>query len=396
MTAICVSDIPQAASRRRWPEATDHLGFLDGLRGLAALFIVCHHSYALVELTGGSMPRNAQFLRYGHFIVSLFIMLSGYCLAMPLFSHGGLRGGWQGFLKRRARRILPPYYAAVGVSLIISLLAGSKIIPMTGYIAVTWQGLLSHLLLVNNVWGNASHTVFGDPTLSGVFWSTAVEWQISLVFPLLVWLWKRASPAVVVSLVGGIAYGIQHFCAGTVWVGLSAPYYLLFALGMLAATVVYSPRFAEWRPKLPWSTLCAASFAGFCWISVTLGFSALIGMMDKADLMFAPFGFLLLVAASRMGKLNRALSWKPLTLLGGFSYSLYLIHEPVLKVLFGSFVERRVDGLGGAAALWITLIAAGPLVVAACRVFYHFFEAPLLRKPSKAASAEPAAAGLRQ
>jgi len=379
--------------RKWWPEATDHLGFLDGLRGLAALFIVCHHSYALVELTGGILPRSAQFLRYGHFVVSLFIMLSGYCLAMPLFSHGGLRGGWKGFLKRRARRILPPYYAAVGISLIITLLAGNKVIPMTGYIALTWHGLLSHLLLVNNVWGNVSHTVFGDPELSGVFWSTAVEWQISLAFPLLVWLWKRTHPAVVVTLVGAIAYGVQHFCAGTVWMGLSAPYYLLFAIGMLAAAVVFSPRFAAWRPRLPWSTLCALSFAGFVAAALKLGLGALMSRMDISDLMFAPFCFLLLIAASRLGKLNRALAWKPLALVGGFSYSLYLIHEPVLKVLFGGLFEKRVHMLGGTAALWLTVIIIGPLVVAACRVFFHFFEAPLLRRKAPvvaAISAEPA------
>lgn len=369
-----------AGRNRTWSAVTDRLDFLDGLRGLAALFIVCHHSYCLVELVGRTPPDGAQFLRYGHFVVSLFIMLSGYCLALPLLSSGGLRGGAWGFLKRRARRILPPYYAAVGVCLAISALVSRGLIGMTGFIPVTPAGLLSHLLLVNNVWGNTSHTVFGDPTLSGVFWSTAVEWQISLAFPFLAWLWKRFHPLAVVPAVGVLAYGVQHFTAGTVWVGLSAPYYLLFAVGMLAATVVYAPGCSALRRYIPWAALCAVCFAGFCVVAVHQGYDTLAARFDLADLLFAPFAFSLLVAASRLGKLQRVLSWKPITAVGGFSYSLYLLHEPVLKVIFGNWLERPVARFSGAVPLLITIAIAAPLSIIACRVFYQFCEKPWIRK----------------
>ena len=369
-----------------WPAATDRLDFLDGLRGLAALFIVCHHSYSLVELCGGALPRSVVFLRFGHFVVTLFIILSGYCLAMPLLKGGALRGGTLGFLKRRAIRILPPYYAAVGISLVISLLAGGGWIPMTGFIPVTAAGVASHLLLVNNIWGNTSHTVFGDPTLSGVFWSTAVEWQISLLFPVLAWLWRRFHPLAVAPVIGLLAYGVERAGAGTVWAGLSAPYYLMFAVGMLAATVVYAPWCARLRERAPWSFLCGVSFTGFCAVSVQQGYNNLSTMFGIADLLFAPFAFTLLIAASRFGELQRALSWKPITALGAFSYSIYLLHEPLLKVLFGAFFEHHVGTLGAAAALALTLVTLVPLTILASRLFYEWFEKPVIRQPSKAAT----------
>ena len=45
--------------------------------------------------------------------VPLFIVLSGSCLALPLLRDGGLPGGWRGFFRQRAWRILPVYFTAL-------------------------------------------------------------------------------------------------------------------------------------------------------------------------------------------------------------------------------------------------------------------------------------------
>ncbi len=98
------------------------LDYLDGLRGLAALYVVMHHAY--YGLTAeASLPPLAAHLTYwlylGRSAVDVFIVLSGYCLMLPIIRSGRLSGGSGGFLRRRARRILPPYYAALGVSLLV-------------------------------------------------------------------------------------------------------------------------------------------------------------------------------------------------------------------------------------------------------------------------------------
>ena len=63
------------------------LGYLDGLRGLAALYVVMHHS-AFAFYTASEMPHRLRLLlkplAYGHFSVDLFIVLSGYCLMLPV------------------------------------------------------------------------------------------------------------------------------------------------------------------------------------------------------------------------------------------------------------------------------------------------------------------------
>src|SRR5262245_54437637 len=100
--------------RRSASDSSPRLAFLDGLRGLAALYVVLHH--AALEVSGGSFSRGSNLvrglLRHGHFAVAVFIVLSGYCLMRPVAGDplGRLRGGMWGYLGRRARRILPPYF----------------------------------------------------------------------------------------------------------------------------------------------------------------------------------------------------------------------------------------------------------------------------------------------
>ena len=101
------------------------LDYLDGLRGLAALYIVLFHLsfrlWALVNpfphslLAKGVFLLNTLFLSYGHYAVPVFIVLSGYCLMLPVVRNGNgtLPKGFMDFMRRRARRILPPYYAAL-------------------------------------------------------------------------------------------------------------------------------------------------------------------------------------------------------------------------------------------------------------------------------------------
>src|SRR5205085_647811 len=99
---------------------TRHLAYLDGLRGLAALQVVLGHAAMQVHWGSLAKPRVIQAalgpMTFAREAVALFIVLSGFCLMLPVVRREGvLQGGaWQ-FFKRRARRILPPYYLALGV-----------------------------------------------------------------------------------------------------------------------------------------------------------------------------------------------------------------------------------------------------------------------------------------
>ena len=175
------------------------LHYLDGIRGLAALMVVMNHAQLQSNWHGGTtLAQRIQFnmlevFSNGRTAVAVFIVLSGYSLMIPVArsAEGSLRGGTLQYLRRRAIRILPPYYAALFIILILESLVpelSSNQIPQwqTALPFFTHGAILSHLLLVHN-WN--SHWLFKiDPPA----WTVATEWQIYFVFPLvLLPLWKR-------------------------------------------------------------------------------------------------------------------------------------------------------------------------------------------------------------
>jgi peptidoglycan/LPS O-acetylase OafA/YrhL len=96
---------------------------LDGIRGLAALYVVTCHIFlrAWPGYPGSNhAPFWAALLSHGRGGVAMFIVLSGFSLGL-----GPARSGWRlrsaaTFAHRRAWRILPPYWAALGFSLMMT------------------------------------------------------------------------------------------------------------------------------------------------------------------------------------------------------------------------------------------------------------------------------------
>jgi peptidoglycan/LPS O-acetylase OafA/YrhL len=82
----------------------------------------------------------------GHFAVTAFIVVSGFCLMLPVARAGRrLRGGTGVFLLRRFCRIAPPMYAAVLLAVLILQVPGQR--AAYGYAQVTARQLVAHGLL---------------------------------------------------------------------------------------------------------------------------------------------------------------------------------------------------------------------------------------------------------
>ena len=100
------------------------LAGLDGVRGLAALFVVVNHVFlrAFPGYPVDKAPFWAAWFIYGRFAVVVFIVLSGFSLALSPARHGWRLDGVSRFARRRAWRILPPYWAALAFSLAVAWL----------------------------------------------------------------------------------------------------------------------------------------------------------------------------------------------------------------------------------------------------------------------------------
>src|ERR1041385_1529951 len=63
-----------------------HLAYLDGLRGLAALYIVLYHAQSMLSGLPSKVDLGLSVITLGRFSVTIFIVLSGYCLMLPVAS----------------------------------------------------------------------------------------------------------------------------------------------------------------------------------------------------------------------------------------------------------------------------------------------------------------------
>lgn len=350
------------------------LAGLDGVRGLAALFVLLHHCW-LMSFPGypaNTGPGWTTWLLYGHFAVVVFIVLSGFSLAVS-----PARNDWQipslrRFAHRRAWRILPPYWAALAFSLIVAW----TLVPQP------FEGPPNGKSVV--VYGLLLQDVFGAPSPNGAFWSIAIEAQLYLVFPLMLLMLRRAGALAMLGAVAVPVVAIGLLAPEVSLVGellrLTPQFAFLFALGAVAAGVVNG----SWR-RLPLPLLTAVAAAPVLALIAVQGTEWTVARYYWIDLALGPAVALLLagIATGRPAPLVRVLDTRPLRSLGSFSYSLYLTHAPIVLVV-STFVVAPYVGRGLPTFL-VTLAVAVPLSLLFARLFAAVFEIPFQRYRSWAA-----------
>jgi peptidoglycan/LPS O-acetylase OafA/YrhL len=344
----------------------ERLRGLDGVRGLAALFVVVHHVFerAFPGYPADRAPFWAAPFIYGRFAVVVFIVLSGFSLALSPARDGWRLNGLRRFATRRARRILPAFWAA----LVFSVLVAWLLVPPPGEAAPGIRSIVVNGLLVQNL--------VAAPSPNRSFWSLAVEAQLYLVLPLLLVLVRRRGAPVMATAVTLVvaAIGIlgEHVPRVEVFVVQSPPdMAALFAVGVLAAGIVTA---GEARRSWPWPALVCVAAAPVLAVIGRQGSRWTLTHLLWVDLALGPaVGCLLAaLATGRPAALLRALEARPVRTLGLSSYSLYLTHGPIVVVAYELVVGPRLGH--GPGAFLATVALAVPLAVAFAWLFASVFE----------------------
>jgi peptidoglycan/LPS O-acetylase OafA/YrhL len=350
------------------------LAGLDGIRGLAALYVVVNHVFlrAFPGYPVDHAPFWAAWLIYGRFAVVVFIVLSGFSLALAPARHGWQLDGISQFARRRAWRILPAYWAALVFSLAVAWL----IVPQPGHGVPDFKSVVVNGLLVQNIVGARSP--------NAAFWSMAVEAQLYLLFPLLLLIIRRRSALVMVAAVTLVvaAVGIfgPHIAKVDTFVIQSPPdLAALFAVGVLSAGIVGA---SAARRSWPWGWLALAAAAP---VLATIWWEGSVWTLDHlfwVDIALGPAVACLLaaLAAGRPAPLLRTLDAKPTRNLGLSSYSLYLTHAPIVAIVYEKIVAGRVSQ--GVPAFLVSLAIVLPLTIVFARLFASAFEKPFLHRRS--------------
>ena len=368
-----------APAARAGPRRLDGV---DGLRALAALWVVLFHIRAF---SGADLGPLDLVVRSGSTGVSLFLVLSGFCLYLPVARGGAGSFSARRFLRRRAVRLLPAYYASLAVVLLVTALAARPLglTPVRGpEIAVQ---ALAHVTLTHSLFPSTFYA------LNGAYWSLGLEWELYLGLPLLVAGVRRYGLArtIAAAVAVNIAYrlGLQlasdlraltpGATLGTVVLPNVLPgRWAEFAFGMLAAELHVSGRIARWADRAGWAMLGI--------VALTLASLAAVGSPLEHLLFGADFLVLLCVVLAGSNWLARVISWRPLAAIGVMSYSLYLVHQPIVEALDHLLLRA------GAAPLtaFLAVVLLLPAIAAVAWVLFVTVERRTLRSPG-GAPAEP-------
>ncbi len=361
------------------------LEYLDGLRGVASLYVVMSH-LPLVFNTDlyssvGWLKAAVGWTKYGHTSVSIFIVLSGYCLMLPVArsSDNVISGGFWKYIVRRGRRIIPPYYAALVISLALLAIFSSQITTIHTYWStmrpVTAPVVLSHFLLIHN---------FSDDWITRIdapMWSVATEWQIYFLFPLILLpLMKKSTAAMLAAAVAISVAPMFLFRTGED----AQPWFtILFSLGMIGASVNFSSAktWSHIRTKISWGPIfaffvlssgCLIGYSsprsGLSWKFFLIQ-DTVIGIATMTFLVFATNS----VLANQRNALVKVFDSPKILFLGAISYSLYLLHVPIICLVD---IAIRSTGIRGNLGALCYLVLCPVAAVGGSYLFYLAFEKP--------------------
>jgi peptidoglycan/LPS O-acetylase OafA/YrhL len=350
---------------------------LDGLRGLAAVVVLFHHAlYTNADFPGapgaGHAPVGSAmwWISYtplklataGVVSVIVFFVLSGLVVTLPVVRRRGF--DWVAYFPRRVVRLMVP----VAASVVLAAAWVAAIPQVSPQPSGTW---LSSSSTPNFSWEyivKAIDLLGGDGQINNPLWSLRWELAFSLLLP----VFAIAALAVRKWWIGGLALA----CALT-WLGARAgsgelEYLPAFFVGAVIAVRLDVVRNAAARINTRW-------FRHPLWAGLTVGSALLLiapwlvgpGVGEIPELDPVLKGLVPLAAA---GLVVAALGWRPLRIvfesrplqfLGAISFSLYLVHVPI--ILFSTY-------LFAGQAWYVPLLFAIPFAVLVAVAFRWLIE----------------------
>jgi peptidoglycan/LPS O-acetylase OafA/YrhL len=389
---------------------------VEGVRAIAAASVLVYHCWRY-GAEGGSRAHlglvNRFVLPHLPLGVTLFFSLSGFLLYQP-FVAAALSGSpfpnLRAYLRNRALRILPAYWVilvAVGVLLPAALLHQSRDPQLALGRLVEDPGLA-----VRNATLTQGYSPSGLLTGIGPAWSLAVEVVFYLTLPLLGLLavvaarransssWRLLAglaPAGLLLVVGLSGRAVARFLvppAGGVapgwdWHAVIASSFWgkadLFSFGMALAVLYVGVRQGLVRLPGRWPLLAVAGAAATAVPTLLLVDRWLIDTTMYAYQLPTSLACTLLLGlvvlpdqAARFSPLLRVLTSRPLVAVGLASYSLFLWHEPLERLLHEGGLT--LDGTGG---FVVNLAVLGVLSGLLSALTYRYVERPALRRKTR-------------
>lgn len=353
-----------------------HLPALDGIRGLAIIWVVLHNTTDHLPPTLHGASHAFAFLVHPGWIgVQLFFALSGFLITETLLGTQNAVNYFPAFYARRALRILPLYYTVL-MALLIIVPELPRAPPLLR--ANLNQQLSLWLFIVN--WTQAAPYGFAH------FWSLAIEEQFYLFWPFIV---HRLSPrrliaaCIYISLAAIAARGIMIFSGASSWTVYTATTSRMdaLALGGAGACLLRVPGARAWLSSRLAEVNLAALMLFAIGIPATRAYNTdtIQGEIFGYTLLALCCATLVTTAAAadeeaKSTVLAQILRWPPLRSWGKYSYAIYIFHQLIHKLVGEPWLLSRFGSQPPADKVYLYSLTIGLVSFGAAFLSYHLLE----------------------
>src|SRR5947199_4447643 len=152
------------------------LSYADGVRGLAALWVVLFHASegGHIEHLRGALPNfiNVAVFDWGQLGVAVFFVLSGFVMAHTVRKYDFTPAFGGRFMLRRLARLTPPYYASI--IFVLTYAVGKAILTGQPVVSPSFSNIAAHVLYLQDI--------VAETPISVVYWTLCIEIQFYLAF----------------------------------------------------------------------------------------------------------------------------------------------------------------------------------------------------------------------
>lgn len=346
---------------------------LEGLRGIAALIVALYHLRIGAE--------HVSLIRNGYLFVDLFFVLSGFIMCAAYGQRLGSAEDLRVFLIRRIGRLFPLLiFSTIAFVLAANaIVLAKRILLEQGHAQMLSNpGMLEWLIpsaaeIIATITLTHSLGLFDDLILNTPSWSISVEFYAYVLFAALCLALPgraRLLSFALAALLGGVV---------TVWASATI-HQCLVQKGCMSVTYDFGfPRavFSFFLGALSYhASRRLPPLHGALQLASLVLLAAIFAVVDAlpgvAFVLPLVFSMLILSVCADQGPLSALLRPQPFQLLGLWSYSIYLMHMPLL--LFFENLARRFDG---PVAGLLVLISFVVVLLALSAWTYRYVEDPM-------------------
>lgn len=343
-------------SASAFADTKPHYNILDGLRGVAALAVVCFHIFEAFATS-----HVDQKINHGYLAVDFFFILSGFVMGYAYDDRWKTMSVWE-FFKRRIIRLHPMVLIGALIGAAMFYTQGCSVWDVSKIsIAALLFATLLNAFLIPATTGTEIRGVGEMYPLNGPSWSLFFEYIGNILYALFI---RRLPTKALSLLVGAAGTGLAIFAIwgpyGDICVGYSLTGDNVLG-GTLRLLFSFSAGLLMSRLFKPVKKIKGAFWIGGLAIVVLSAIPRIGGtehywMNGLYDTLCFAIAFPIIVYIGASGEINGKFANKLCKFLGDISYPLYMVHYPFIYLYYAWVKNENLtfaQSLPGAAALFI-------------------------------------------